>query len=176
MTASDLFWISESRMLSICGLPRSTFQGWNRLGLGLEDSGGAYGLREVLGVSLLVAGRDHAGAEELVVAWEAFSGSGEADELVGAVREMQGGERFDLFLAPARGLMEVVSSDRELVRAIRGLEIPTSFTVVDVSGRLHAARDDFVRFQKNAKRPQKRRPGRPSKAQVTRLHSVDSEA
>ncbi len=162
-------------MLGICSLPRSTFQGWNRLGLGLAHPGGAYGLREVLGISLLVAARDHAGAEELVVSWIAFSESGEADELVEAVRAMQKGDPFELVLAPARGLMTVARGDEQLVRAVREIEIPTAFAVIDVSARLHAARNDFKRFQKKVKRPQTRRPGRP-KGQVAQLHSVDSGA
>lgn len=163
-------------MLGICSLPRSTFQGWNRLGLGLAHPGGAYGLREVLGISLLVAARDHAGAEELVVSWAAFSESGEADELVERVQAMGKGDRVELVLAPARGLMTVVRDDEQLVRAVRDIEIPASFAVIDVSARLRAARDDFERFKKKAKRPQTRRPGRPRKGQVAQLHSVDSGA
>lgn len=174
MTAIDLFWISEARMLGICSLPRSTFQGWNRLGLGLAHPGGAYGLREVLGISLLAAARDHAGAEELVVSWTAFNESGQADELVEAVRGMGKGDRFELVLAPVRGLMTVARDDEQLVRAVRDVETPTAFVVIDVSAKLHAARDDFERFQKTIKRPQTRRPGRPKKDQVAQLHSVDS--
>jgi hypothetical protein len=173
MTVSDLLWISEARMLSICGLPRSTFQGWNRAGLGLVDAGGAYGLRQVVAISLLVAARDHMGAEELVAAWGEFDRSGAADELLEAVREAEKGDRFDLLVAPTSGAMLVVRDDEELVRALRHPEVPTTFAVIDVSGRLRAVRDSFARFQKTTKRPQKRRPGRP-KAEVTQLHSVDS--
>jgi hypothetical protein len=175
MTVSDLVWISEARMLSICGLPRSSFQGWNRAGLGLLDSGGAYGLREAVAISLLVAARDQMGVEELVAAWRAFDGSGEADELVRAVRGAEKGDRFDLVVAPVGGSMTVVRNDDELVRAVRDPEVPTAFAVIDVSARLRAVRDSFGRYQKQTKRPQKRRPGRP-KAEVTQLHSVDSGA
>ncbi|HEV7481691.1 MAG TPA: hypothetical protein VGO13_01180 [Solirubrobacterales bacterium] len=173
MTVSDLLWISEARMLSICGLPRSTFQGWNRAGLGLVDAGGAYGLREVVAISLLVAARDHMGADELVAAWGAFDRSGEADDLVRAVRKAKKGDRFDLVVAPTSGAMLIVRDDEELVRAVRDPGVPTTFAVIDVSGRLRAVRDSFGRFKKKSKRPQKRRPGRP-KAEVTQLHSVDS--
>jgi hypothetical protein len=175
MTVSDLRWISEARMLSICALPRSTFQGWNRNGLGLVDAGGAYGLREVLAVSLLTAARDHMAAEELVAAWGAFEESGQADQLVEAVRGMEKGDRFDLVVAAASGSMTVVRDDGGLVEAVRDPEVPTTFTVIEVGARLRLARDAFGRFQKGSKRPQKRRPGRP-RAEVTRLHSVDSGA
>jgi hypothetical protein len=176
MAASDLTWVSESRLLGICSLPRSTFQSWIRSGLNLADEGGAYGLREVIALTLLAAARDHAGVEELIAGWRRLERSGGDVAVIDAARGLQDGARMDLVLDPSGGAFAIARNDVELVEAIRRhRDVPRPLFVVDVAARIRFAVDAFESFAKATPRPVSKRPGRP-KREVVSLRAVDGES
>lgn len=169
----DIAWLNESRMLSVCGLPRSTFQSWGRNGLELANAQGAYGLYEVIGVALLVEMRRYVGVEDLVAVWDDLGAGDSLPALVAKARALQLGDRLDVILEPEHGRATIACGDSELAAAVRHPSAPRPIIVLDVAERVAHVTATFHRLAKNAPRPQEKRPGRP-KRDRKQLRLVDS--
>jgi hypothetical protein len=164
----DISWISEPRMLGLCGLPRSTRQSWERAGLDIGDVGGAYGEGAVLEIALLVIIREHLGLEEMVSAWRELSNSGAAADLINQARCLHDKDRFDLILEPDHAGIRAASTNGQLVAAVRHPGAPRPVVVVDIADRIRLVRDSFRRLATHEPRPQVKRPGRP-RSKVTQI-------
>jgi hypothetical protein len=157
----DISWISEPRMLGLCGLPRSTRQSWERAGLNVGDAGGAYGEGAVLEIALLVIIREHLGLDEIIGAWRDLTSSGVAAELINHARCLREQDRFDLVLEPEHAGIRVARTNAELVAAVRHPGAPRPVVVVDIAERIRLVRESFRRLATHGSRPQVKRPGRP---------------
>jgi hypothetical protein len=151
-------------MLSLCRLSRSTFQSWRRSGLDLPGTGGAYGLNEVLTLTILVAVRDFLAPKEMVAAWRHLVRSGREEEILSSARGLERGDRFDLVIEPELASLELARSDEELVAAVRHPTYPREFVVVDGAERVYTVVDAFSRLGNETPRPRQKGPGRPRSA------------
>jgi hypothetical protein len=148
-------------MFSLCELPRSTFQSWVKAGLDIQDPGGAYGLADVLAISILVHARRHLGLEEMVSAWRDLALTGGAGEIIAAARAAEEGERLDLVLEPEHASIAVARSNDELVAAVRHPGAPRPVIVIDLADAIQLVKESFRRLAKTAPRPSEKRRGRP---------------
>lgn len=153
-------------MLSLCELPRSTFQSWIKAGLDIEEPDGAYGLSQVLSVAILVAARKYLGLEELVGAWRAANGSGAANQMLTAARGLGKGDRFDLVVEPAHGSIAIARTNSELVKAVRHPGAPRAVVVLDLAERILLVNASFKRMAGYEPRPVEKRRGRPRRRHV----------
>lgn len=178
VAADDIEWVSESRMFSLCELPRSTFQSWVKAGLDIQDPGGAYGLDDVLEIALLVQARRYLGLEELAGGWRQLTRSGVVGEIVTAARELKEGERFDLVLEPEHASIVAAGNNDELINAVRHPGAPRPVVVLTVSEEIQLIKESFARLAKTAPRPTEKRRGRPRRqsADVAEFPSSRSRA
>jgi hypothetical protein len=171
-TLDDRDWVGEARMLSICGLPRSTLQSWIASGLIASDPGGAYGEAEVLEAAIISALRDHFALEELTRLWIGLRERGSVGAFVARAHELADEDRFDLVIEPTSGRILLALDDAGLVDAVRHPSIPRPIVVIPLREKLIFVRDAFRAFATNDKRPTSRRAGRPPKRRVA-LRSID---
>jgi hypothetical protein len=169
--ADDIEWVSEARMFSLSGLPRSTFQSWIKAGLDIQDPGGAYSLDDVLEIALLVQARRYLGLEELVSGWRQLTRSGAANAIVAAARGMQQGEQLDLVIEPDHAAIVAARNNEELIAAVRHPGAPRPVVVLTVSEEIQLVKEAFARLAKTAPRPTEKSRGRPRRqgADVTTL-------
>lgn len=159
----DLLWMTEARMLSICGLPRSTFQSWARSGAIERDPGAAYGEGDVLRIALLGILRDHLPTDTARSAWDDLRVSGLLDDFVTRARTLEEGDRFDLVLEVEHAGVIAAFDDIALIDAVRRPEAPRAVKVVPAAERLRLVRDSFRRQAARGQPPGRRR-GRPPRA------------
>jgi hypothetical protein len=164
-------WVEESRMLTLCALPRSTFQSWDRSGLVARDPGGAYTESAVIELGLLSALREHFSSEELARTWKALREEGAVDVFVSAALALGVDDRFDLILEPHHGGVALAMDDAELLAAVRHPMAPRSVLVLSLAEKLQLIRQGFSRFCTDARRPLERKVGRPAR-RVANLRSI----
>jgi hypothetical protein len=162
-TVEDLHWISEARLLELCGLKRATWRAWAQEGVVEADPGGAYGEDDVLSTLLLKTLRDRLGVKAGSQAWNALKRSGGADSILRRARAPAELDRLDLVIEPDTRLVRVAEDDESLVAAVRFAEEPRTVTVVPVAERLRRGRDGFWVIAERGVRPTERRVGRPPK-------------
>jgi hypothetical protein len=151
-------------MLSLCGLSRSSFQSWTRSGLEIGNEAGAYGLNEVIALTVLVAVRDFLSPKHLVAAWREMVLSGEAERFVNAGRQLEKGGRFDLVVEPEVAWFRLARTDAELVDAVRTPSDPRPVVVIDAADRVRRAVGGFNRLGEETPRRTKKARGRPPSA------------
>jgi hypothetical protein len=164
-------WVEEARMLALCGLPRSTFQSWDRSGLFVRDPGGAYSEAAVLEIALLSALREHFSTEDLSRTWKSLRQDGAVERLVAAASRVEANARFDLVLEPQYGGIALARDDSELLTAVRHPAAPRAFLVLSLGERLQLVRQGFDRISTNERRPSERKVGRPAQ-RVANLRSI----
>jgi len=159
----DLHWVDEARMLDVCELARSTFQGWAKAGLVERDPGGAYGEGAVLEMVLVAALRDHFSVDELSVRWPRLRGAGHVLDFVGRARKLVEGDRYDLVVEPKHGGISVVGDNAELVKAVRHPGAARAVVVLDLAPKVLLVRKSFRGWAISGKRPTVRKVGRPAR-------------
>lgn len=164
----DLRWLAEARTLAICGLTRPNLLGWDKVGLIKRDPGGAYGLEATMELALLADLRLVFSLDDLAAAWNDMRRRDEAQELVRRAVEV-GRHPLDLLVEPELGTIIGIADDAELIAAIRRTDVPRTFTIRPQTNRLQMVLEAFDRFATVAKRPTKRKAGRPPLAAVRSL-------
>jgi hypothetical protein len=170
LAPDDKSWITETGMLSLTGLPRSTFSSWTDDGFLQADPGAAYDLEGVLEIALLVEIRKFLG-DHTVPAWNYLRDSDRDAEMVEAAAALERGGRFDLVFEPDHSGIAMARDDESLATAVRHPGAPRPVIVVDVADRLLLVREGFQKSRSTRPRPSTRRAGRPRRrAEVRVLH------
>jgi len=169
-------WLPESRALSVCQLSRSAFNSWKQAGLDLDAPGGAYGLDQVVSITILAAAREHIQPKAMVAAWQDFVGPDGEAELGRAARLLGPGDPFDLVVDPEIFTLRVTLRDADLVDALRRSSYPRPVVVVDLADRIREIVGAFNRAGNPTSKPKSRNPGRPRSAnRVTQLRIQEAE-
>lgn len=159
----DLSWVGETRVPSLTGVARTTFQSWTRAGIVDQDPGGAYGEGAVLEIALVGALREHFSVDELATRWSRLRSQGDVNRFLARARQLDSSERFDLVVEPELGGISVAADDEALVRAVRHEHAPRAVVVIPMAERLTSVRDSFRGWSTTAKRPTQRKRGRPAR-------------
>jgi len=161
----DIAWLPESRAIDLCELTRSSFNSWQNAGIDLAPENGAYGLRQIVPLVLLVAARSYLPPKEMVGAWLEMENSGEMEGLVNAARSLEQGDRFDLVVEPAHAKLHVAQTEVELLDAVRQPGAPKPVIVLDLADRIRTVVSTFNRIANRTAPPVERSPGRPRSAE-----------
>lgn len=159
----DISWIAETRMLSICGLRRSTLQGWTKAGLLAATQGNAYGEGAVLEAALVAVVRDFYPLDDLAHRWSRLRREGRVDAFINRARQIEPGQRFDLVVEPDLGGITVVGDDTALLAAVRHETVPRAVVVIPLADRMSEVRRAFWDFAITGKQPTERKVGRPKR-------------
>jgi hypothetical protein len=151
-------------MLALCRLSRSTFNSWKKSGLDIANSAGAYGLSDVVALTVLVAIREFIPPKEMIAAWRDLVQSGGAAGIVNAARSLNEGDRFDLIVQPQHASLRLALSEQELTAAVRFPTDPKVVVVIDAADRVRSVVKAFDRLGNDTPRPKEKRPGRPRSA------------
>ena len=161
-------------MLALVGLPRSTFLGWVKAGIIERDPGGAYTEPVVLELALIAALRDQLSIEELAIRWPRLRSQGKVADFVRRMRGVKARSgRYDVVIDVKTGTIEVATDAKQLVRAVRRARGVRTVAVIDLAGELSEVQEGFSEWAVTARRPERRRVGRPRArrdAPVTELH------
>ena len=157
-------WVTETRMVQLCGVARSTWQSWVREALFTVPAASAFQLADCLEVLLASVVREHFSLTETRSIWEGLRKSGEVTRLVEAAEAVVPDDsvRFDLVIDPAFGEVSLATDDASLASAIL-TERPRLVQVVPLSERIRALKAGFERIASDDPLPTLRR-GRPPRA------------
>jgi hypothetical protein len=159
-------WITESRLLELCGLSRAQLNSWIKSGLDLEKAGAraAYGLYELVKILLLAKLRAHLSPKQMIGVWAELAKGGRDAEIVAAARALKPGERFDLVVDLRFSTFDVALSEKELLNAVRHPTDPRPVLVLDVADSVRLVVAAFHREANATRPPAARGPGRPRSA------------
>lgn len=164
----DLAWLTESQILKVCELSRSTLRSWVRAGLDLGVDA-AFDLRDLVTLVLLAETRGFLSPKEMIEAWSALRSTGEDERIFRVARELEPGGRLDLVIDVKYSSLRVVQDDAGLLEASR-LRKPRPVVVLDMAEPVLLAVRYFDTHANRTPRPMTKAPGRPRSA--ARLRAV----
>lgn len=159
--ADGLLWVPETRLVSLVGIPRSTYQSWEQEGLLTRSATGAYAESDVIETIVIAAIRAQLPLAATGNAMRQMRASGAVADLVDRARALQADELFDLVIDPHRATVVVCDDTRSLVAAVHDQHVARTVTVVPLARTLS---DAIVAFRNHAQRgrpPTTRARGRP---------------
>jgi hypothetical protein len=159
----DISWVTQAQILDLCEISRATLNSWIKAGLDIPTAAAAYKVADLVKLLIFAAARKHLTPRQMSAAWSELARSGEAARITRLARDLEPDDSFDLVLDLKYREMRVISSDDELVAAVRHPTAPRPVVVIDLAEQMRDSVRSFFRDPRRDAPPAARKRGRPKR-------------